>query len=134
MSQIAQITAQADGSFMVNNVVVVGTPSKSLEKTLADGSKSEYCLINCSYKAVDKKTGEIVTRTVAGSRSLTKSMPEKGDNVTLYGRIVEDGRGKALFFSISTTGSNNADALADFEDITDAVIAPKGKLAVNVDM
>ena len=133
MSQIAQITAQEDGSFMVNNVVIVGTPSKPLEKTLADGSTSEYCLINCSYKTIDKKTGQLVTRTVAGSRNLTKSMPEKGDNVTLYGRIVEDERGKALFFSISTTGSNNAEALADFEDIAEAVSAPKG-LGVNVDM
>ena len=132
MSQIAQITAQADGSFMVTDVTVVGTPSKSLEKNLADGSKSEYCLINCSYKAVDKKTGEIVTRTLAGSRGMNKSMPEKGSEVAVYGRIVEDARGKTVFYSIATSVSSDInDLLADLEE--HATVAPKGTLAPVID-
>ena len=133
MSANAQITKQADGSFLINNVTVVGTPSKTLEKTLADGSKTEYCLINCSYNIVDKKTGEVVTRTLAGARNLTKSMPEKGAEVAVYGRIVEDERGKTIFYTISTsTSSSISDLLADLDEETE-VSAPKGNLSVAVD-
>jgi len=146
MNKISEFTPQEDKSILITNCVVTGTPSKTLSYTTTDGDEKEYCLIQVQYnKLVDEDTGEVVTRTVSASRSLDKTIPEKGAIVSLYCRIEEDERGKKPFFSISTGGvlsDDDEDILEDLEEFmpkakvkAKGTVAPKSKgMKVNVDM